>query len=125
MRKIIKKKYWNMLLMRQFLKGILTLLKQLSTENPLPEKAINDIIIGKDYFLKVNIDNKKISDTGLLIYAKNGCNAWASKFAEMVYENNYCHLGIKKKYGVIKKWNPAKIAKKRMHLLPFFYIFKL
>jgi hypothetical protein len=63
MRKIIKKKYWNMLLMRQFLKGILTLLKQLSTENPLPEKAINDIIIGKDYFLKASINNKKISDT--------------------------------------------------------------
>ncbi len=56
--------------------------------NPLPERAINDIMIGKDYFLKANIDSKKVYDTGLLIYTKNGCNAWASKFGGVVYENN-------------------------------------
>jgi hypothetical protein len=59
---------------------------------PLPERAINDVMIGKDYFFKANISGVKTGDTGLLYYTPHGCNAWAAKHGGIIYDSIGCVL---------------------------------
>jgi hypothetical protein len=53
---------------------------------PLPERAINEVVIGKDYMLKAIFDKKEADDSGLFVYTPDGCNAWASKYGAKAYE---------------------------------------
>jgi hypothetical protein len=54
---------------------------------PLAERAINEVMIGKDYMFKAIVNKNIVNDTGLIVYTPDGCNAWAGKYGGKIYDS--------------------------------------
>ncbi len=59
----------------------------LINDDLLPDNALNEIVLGKDYCFKAIVDGERVFDSGLVIYACDGWNGWARKYGAEQYDS--------------------------------------